>query len=180
MFTPRRLSGLVLALGLGLAIAYGAPIRADQASQPSLSDLAQARFDAATKLYDTTWSHYRQKRVLAGSVYGASIHLLLAEVELSARRDKHIAAYEHHLSRVKKLQDLVLKIKDLGRANIMETVEVTFFVAEAEYWLAISREPSETEKRRERLRKIDHRSVREPARTDLASKQRAGGPNRAT
>jgi hypothetical protein len=175
MFTPRRRSGLVLALGL--AIAYAAPIRADQ---PSLSDLAQARFDAASKLYDTTWSYYRQKRAGAPSVYFASIRLLAAELDLSARRDKHIAAHEHHFSRVKKLQDLVLKIKDLGRANNMETVEVTFFVAEAEYWLAISREPSETEKRRERLRKIDHRSVREPARSDLASRQRAGGPNRAT
>jgi hypothetical protein len=144
MFIPRRHSGLVLALGLGLAIAHGALVHADPASQPSLADLAQARFDAANKLFDPAWSYYRQKATGTGFVYFASFRLLRAELDLSDKRDNHIAAFEHHLCRVKKLQALVAKVQALGRVNTLEATEVSYYRAEAEYWLAQARSATET------------------------------------
>ena len=144
MFTPRRHSGLVLALVLGLAMANGAPVRADPASQPSLADLAQARFDAATKLFDTAWSYYRQKATSTGFVYSASFRLLRAELDLSDKRDNHIAACEHHLCRVKKLQAMVAKVQALGRINTLEACEISSYRSEAEYWLVQARSSTET------------------------------------
>ncbi len=144
MFTSRRHSGLVMALGLGLAIAHGGFVRADPASQPSLAELAQARFDAANKLYDTAWSYYRQKATSTGSVYFTSIRLLRAELDLSDKRDNHIAAFEHHLCRVKKLQALVAKVQAIGRVNTLEATEVNYYRAEAEFWLAQTHSSTET------------------------------------
>ena len=89
MFIPGRHSGLVLALGMGLAIAHGALVRADPANQPSLADLAQARFDAANKLFDPAWSYCRQKATGTGFVYFASFRLLRAELDLSDKRQSH-------------------------------------------------------------------------------------------
>jgi len=144
MFIPGRHFGLVLALGMGLAIAHGALVRADPANQPSLADLAQARFDAANKLFDTAWSYYRQKATNTPFVYFASHRLLRSELDLSDKRDKRIAAYEHHLSRVKNLQALVAKVQALGRVNTLEATEVSYYRAEAEYWLAQARSSTET------------------------------------
>jgi hypothetical protein len=146
MFTPRRHSGLVLALGLGFAIAHGALARADPPGQPSLADLAQARFDAANKLFDTAWSYYRQKTTGTGFVYFTSARLLRAELDLSDKRDNRIAAHEHHLCRMKKLQALVAKVQALGRANTLEAAEVSYYRAEAEFWLAQARSSSESVK----------------------------------
>jgi len=145
MFTSRRHSGLVLALGLGLATAHGAFVRADPASQPSVADLAQARYAAANKLFDTAWSYYRQKGTGTGFVFFASVRLLRAELDLSDKRDNHIAAYEHHLCRVKKLQALVAKVQALGRVNTLEATEVNYYRAEAEFWLAQARSATETD-----------------------------------
>ncbi len=146
MFTSRRHSGLVMvmALGLGLAFANDAQVRDDPASQPSLADLAQARFDAANKLFDTAWSYYRQKATSTPFVYFTSHRLLRSELDLSDKRDKRIAAYEHHLSRVKNLQALVAKVQALGRVNTLEATEVSYYRAEAEYWLAQARSSTET------------------------------------
>jgi len=146
MFTPRRHSGLVMvmALGLGLAFATDAQVRADPASQPSLADLAQARFDAANKLFDTAWSYYRQKAVDTNFVCSTSVRLLRAELDLSDKRDNRIAAYEHHLDRVKKVQALVEKVQALGRVNTLEASQVSYYRAEAEYWLAKARSSTGT------------------------------------
>ena len=84
------------------------------AGQHDLADLAKARFDAASKLYDTAWNNYREKRVSTGFVNFTSVRLLRAELELSDKKDTQITAYEHHLSRVKKTQDLAAKVAALG------------------------------------------------------------------
>ena len=130
--------------GSGIAIATGALVRADPASQPSLADLAQARFDAATKLFDTAWSYFRQKATNTGYVYFASFRVLRAELDLSDKRDDQIAAFEHHLCRVKKLQALVAKVQALGRVNTLEAAEISYYRSEAEYWLAHVRSSPET------------------------------------
>jgi hypothetical protein len=148
MFTPRRHSGLVMvmALGLGLAFANDAQVPADPASQPSLADLAQARFGAANKLFDTAWSYYRQKTKEpdANFVCYTSFRLLRAELDLSDKRDNRIAAYEHHLSRVKKVQALVEKVQALGRVNTLEASTISYYRSEAEYWLAAARSSTGT------------------------------------
>jgi len=148
MFTPMRRSGVVLALtlGLGLTMTRGAPVRAEPASQPSLADLAQARYEAASKLYDTAWTYFRQKGTSTGFVYFASFRLLRAELDLSNRRDNHIAAFEHHLCRVKKLQALVTKVQSLGRVNTLEASEISYYRSEAEFWLAHIRSSTENGK----------------------------------
>jgi hypothetical protein len=128
-----------MVLALGLAIADGALVRAEPASQPSLGDLAQARYDAANKLFDTAWSYYRQKATGTGFVYFASVRLLGAELGLSDKRDNQIAAFEHHLCRVKKLQALIAKVQALGRVNTLEASEISYYRSEAEYWLAHAR-----------------------------------------
>ena len=142
MFTPRRHSGLVLVLGF--AITSAALVRADPPKNPSLADLAQARFDAAKKLFDTAWSYYRQKGTSMGFVYLASFRLLNAEVDLSDKRENQIVAYEHHLCRVKALQALVAKLQALGRVNTLEASEISYYRSEAEYWLAHARCSTET------------------------------------
>jgi hypothetical protein len=143
MFTPRQHSGLVLALGLGLAIANGALVRADPTSQPSLADLAKARYEAANKLFDTAWDYYRQKVANAGFVYFASVRLLEAELDLGNKRENRIVAFEHHLCRVKKLQAMVAKVQGLGRVNTLETSQISYYRSEAEYWLARARSSTE-------------------------------------
>jgi len=132
-------------MGLGLSIAHVALVRADPAGQPNLTELARARFDAANRLYDTAWSYYRQKTTGTPFVYFTSSRLLRAELDLSDKRDDRIAAYEHHLCRVKKLQALLTKVQALGRANTLEAAEVSYYRAEAEYWLAKARFSTETE-----------------------------------
>jgi hypothetical protein len=143
MIPLRRCSGLALALGLalglGAAIAKGALGGGDQASKPSLTDLARTRHDAAGKLYDTAWSYYRQKVASTGHVYFASFRLLRAELDLSDKRDHDIAAYERHLCRVKKLQEMVAKVQALGRVNTLEACETSYYRSEAEYWIAQAR-----------------------------------------
>lgn len=148
MFTPRRRSERVLALGLalGLAIANGTLVDAAPPSPPGLADLAQARYDAANKLYDTAWSYFRQKATDTGFVFFASLRLLRAELDLSDKRDNNIAAYEHHLCRVKKLQVLVEKVQALGRVNTLEASQISLYRSEAEYWLARARSSTETGK----------------------------------
>ena len=151
MITSKLHSELVLALGLGLglAIASGNLVRADQPaqpSQPSLASLAQARYDAATKLYDTAWSYYRQKAIETGFVFSSSLRLLLAELDLSDKRDNRIAAFEHHLCRMKKLQALVEKVQALGRSNTLEASQISLYRVEAEFWLAQAHSATESGK----------------------------------
>ena len=126
------MSSLILATTLAMA------------GQHDLADLAKARFDAASKLYDTAWISYRENRVSTGFVNFTSVRLLRAELELSDKKDTQIAPFEHHLSRVKKTQDLVAKVAALGRTNDLEANETSYYRAEAEYWLAHARSSRKT------------------------------------
>jgi hypothetical protein len=141
---PKLRTGLVLALGLGLALAHGRLVGADPTGRHSLADLAQARYEAANKLFDKAWDYYRQKATSAGFVYFASDRLLRAELGLSDKRDNRIAAFERHLCRVKRLQSLVAKVQALGRSNTLETTQTSLYRSEAEYWLEYARSSPET------------------------------------
>jgi hypothetical protein len=149
-------------LALALCIGPGQETKAEASGQPCLRELAQKRFDAANKLYETAWSYYRQKATSTAFVFFTSARLLRAELDLCEKRENAIAAYEHHLCRLKRLQSLLSKVQALGRANTLEASEMSLYLAEAEYWLALARNGSETQKPRDESSPLIGRSRKGP------------------
>lgn len=97
-----------------------------------LGNLEEDKYVAANNLYNITWNYYKEKRVGSAGVYWHSKYLLQAEIEL-----KHniVEAHKHHLARMLEMQDIVLKVKALGRSNTLEVAELKFYIAEAKLWL---------------------------------------------
>ena len=103
--------------------------------------LLQARHRAAQKQFDETWIYYKQARTDAFPVYVWSHFVLQTQFDLSDQKTDHIAALEAHLDRMKKLEELLKKVRRLGFGQAIEVGAVEYYRIEAEYWLAHARAP---------------------------------------
>lgn len=144
MISGKRMRRLGLGLGLGLGlimvgIAMG-PIaqapRKKNVEDPALKPLAEARYQAALKQYELIWDYYGQNRVGSIEVYIWSRLVLDAERAVSAAPQDRRKAIEDHLKRMKALQELVAKIREIGFGRSSDVGASAYYVTEAEYWLA--------------------------------------------
>ena len=80
--------------------------------KPSSSlSLLERRYKAALKWYDVAWIYYREKRIVAPMLYGASVAVLAAERDLRPDRAGQRAALEAHAKRSKQLESLLAELK---------------------------------------------------------------------
>ena len=135
MSSPRR-RPLVFAtlLFAGFAFAPSAPKGSTQPAQPS--PLAEARYRAAVKQYEITWSYYQQARIDTFQVYVWSRLVLDARGDLGETPADHRIALEDHLARMKKLEELVVKIRRLGFERSSDVGATEYYRLEAELWLS--------------------------------------------
>ncbi len=124
-------SAFVLA---GLSIAPAAP---DDPPKPS--PLAEARYQAAVKQYEITWSYYQQARIDSYQVYVWSRLVLDAHRDLSQKPADRIVALEEHLARMKKLEELIRKVRKLGFGRSSDVGASEYYRLEAEHWLVQAR-----------------------------------------
>jgi hypothetical protein len=113
------------------------PIPADQVA--ALAGLLQARHRAAQKQFDETWIYYKQARTDSFPVYVWSHFVLQTQFDLSDKKPDQIVALEAHLDRMKKLEELLKKVRRLGFGQAIEVGAVEYYRIEAEYWLAHAR-----------------------------------------
>jgi hypothetical protein len=134
MCSPRRrpLAWLTL-LFAGFAFAPSAPRATVEPAQPS--PLAEARYRAAVKQYEITWSYYQQARIDTFQVYVWSRLVLDARRELGETPADHRIALEDHLARMRKLEELVTKIRRLGFGRSSDVGATEYYRLEAELWL---------------------------------------------
>jgi len=123
---------LVLA---GFSIAPAAPD-----DPPKSSPSAEARYQAAVKQYEITWSYYKQDRIDSFQVYVWSRFVLESRRELNNRPADRIVALKDHLDRMKKLEALILKIRRLGFGRSSDVGASEYYRLEAEHWLAQARD----------------------------------------
>ena len=135
MPSPRRSRFVVLCLVLaGLSIAPAAP---DDPPKPL--PLAEARYQAAFKQYEITWSYYQQARIDSYQVYVWSRLVLDAHRDRSEKPADRIVALEDHLARMKKLEELVHKVRRLGFGRSSDVGASEYYRLEAEHWLVQAR-----------------------------------------
>jgi hypothetical protein len=147
MFPRGRIAGFILGFLLTVVSFAPAPpaqpppapvpIPADQVA--TLAALLQARHRAAEKQFGETWIYYKQARTDAFPVYVWSHFVLQTQFDLSDRKQDQLAALEAHLDRMKKLEDLLKKVRKLGFGQAIEVGAVEYYRIEAEYWLAHAR-----------------------------------------
>jgi hypothetical protein len=126
----RRLVALTL-LFAGLAIAPAAP---QEPARPS--PLAVARYQAAEKQFEIIWSYYKQDRTDSFQVYVWSRLVLDARREMGETPADRRAALEGHLERMKRMEELVRKIRRLGFGRSSDVGATEYYRLEAEHWLA--------------------------------------------
>jgi hypothetical protein len=124
----------VLCFGLLLAALSFAPAPATEPN--GLTALAEARHHAAVKQYDVTWSYYQQARIDSYQVYVWSRLVLDSHREITDKPTDRVAALEEHLSRMKKLEALIKKVRRLGFTNSYDVGAAEYYCLEAEHWLA--------------------------------------------
>ena len=135
MPSPRRSPIVILGLVLaGLSIAPAAP---DDPPKPT--PLAEARYQAAVKQYEITWSYYQQARIDSYQVYVWSRLVLDSDRERFARAADRIVALEGHLVRMKKLEALIKKVRRLGFGRSSDVGASEYYRLEAEHWLVQAR-----------------------------------------
>src|SRR5271170_6125598 len=114
MSCSRRRQSLVLGLIL-TGLSFAPAPAADPPPAPSkLQSLAQGRLQAAIKQYDETWTYYQQARIDSYQVYVWSKLILDARNDMAEKPGEHLAALEDHLNRMKKLEQLIKKIRRIG------------------------------------------------------------------
>ena len=145
---PGRTRSIAGVLGLGLAALSFAPAppeakepEKEKAKGPDVVALAEARYRAALRQYEETWTYYRQARTDVQPVYSWSRFVLQAQYDLSDKRANQLAALEAHQARMKKLEALVKKVRRLGFGPSIDVGAVEYYRLEAEYWLAHERIP---------------------------------------
>ena len=79
-----------------------------------LKSLAEARLQAAIKQYDETWAYYQQARIDSYQVYVWSKLILDCRRDMAEKPADRLAAFDDHLSRMKKLEALIKKVRRLG------------------------------------------------------------------
>jgi hypothetical protein len=123
-----------LALVLVLPCLSFAPAATDD--RPDVKALALVRYQSARELFDESWLMYKRKIQPEGVVYMFSHRLMLAQIDCAETIAERVAACRGHLDRMKKMQAMVIKLRDLGFSKKFEIKETDFFVHEARYWLA--------------------------------------------
>jgi hypothetical protein len=137
--SPAVIPGLLLAI-LSFAPAPPeappppAPVPPDQLA--AVTALLHARHRAAQKQFDETWIYYKQARTDAFPVYVWSHFVLQTQFDLSDKKPDQIAALEAHLDRMKRLEELLKKVRRLGFGQAIEVGATEYYRIEAEYWLA--------------------------------------------
>ena len=130
----RRMVFIGLTLILVLPCLSFAPAATDD--QTDLKALAQVRYQAARELFDEVLADVQCKLQPEGVVYMFSHRLLLSQLDCAETIAERTASYQGHLDRMKKMQSMVIKLRDLGFAKKFELKEVDYFVHEARYWHA--------------------------------------------
>lgn len=130
----RRATGLALVLAV-LAIAPAPP-----ETPPKPSPLAEARFQSAQKQFQEIWTYYKQSRTDSFLTYYWSRLVLDAQQDLSAAKADRIAAIEAHLDRMKRLEELVKKVRRLGFGYSIDIGATEYYRLEAQRWLEKARE----------------------------------------
>jgi FMN phosphatase YigB (HAD superfamily) len=130
----RRLSLLAAALLAGLSTAP-----APSPEPPKPTSLADARHRAALKQYELTWSYFQQARIDSYQVYVWSRLVLDSRRDLADQPADRITAIEDHLTRMKKLEELIKKVRRLGFGSSYDVGASEYYRLEAEYWLAQAR-----------------------------------------
>jgi hypothetical protein len=131
----RRLCFAGLLLVLVLPSLSFSPAATDD-RPPDLDALAQVRLQAARTVFDEAWLMYKRKGQPEGVVYMFSHRLMLSEIDCAKTVAERTAASQGHLDRMKKMQALLNKLRDIGFSKKFELKEVDYFVHEARYWHA--------------------------------------------
>lgn len=134
LFFHRRLG----TAGLGLILAAGsfAPAPPEPTVSPDLKKLAEARYLASLRAYEESWTYYRQARTDPFFTYSWSRIVMTSQGDLSDKKADRLAAMQGHLQRMKKLETLVKKVRQIGFQRSIDIVSSDYFVREAEYWIA--------------------------------------------
>jgi hypothetical protein len=119
--------------GLSLTVISFAP--APPADQPRLAALADARLQAALKQYEETWSYYQQARIDSYQVYVWSKLILDCRREIADKPADRLTALEEHLTRMKKLEALIKRVRRLGFGRSYDVGAAEYYRLEAEFWL---------------------------------------------
>lgn len=129
-----------LAVGLAMAVAGWHGTVADTKDQPaSRRTNAQARLNAAKRVYELSWKHHQQEPNVARSdveyFHDWSVRWLQAERDLSRTKVEHVAALEGHLKRMQFWKDLHEKSRQRGLISGYVADAAEFFRLEADDWL---------------------------------------------
>jgi FMN phosphatase YigB (HAD superfamily) len=106
-----------------------------------LAPLAKARYAAAVRQYEETWSYYQQARIDSYQVYVWSRLVLDAHRDMGAKPAEQITALENHLDRMQKLESLIKKVRRLGFGRSYDVGAAEYYRLEAELWLARAKSP---------------------------------------
>jgi hypothetical protein len=132
---------IALAVCLGLVAAGLHSSTAQEKDPPGLRVAsAQARRDAARKVYEGTWErHVRDPETVPfdiGYFHDWSVRWLQAERDLGQTKAEQVAALEAHLKRMQFWKDLLDRGVKEGQTAAYEPRAAEFFCLEAEDWLA--------------------------------------------
>ncbi len=131
--------GKLMGTGLGLLLAGLSSSPTPPAVESDLRKLATARYESSLRAYQESWIYYRQARTDPFFVYAWSRLVMNAQGDLSAKKADRLAALEAHLDRMKKLEELVKKVRKIGFQRSIDTVSSDYFIREAQYWIAKAR-----------------------------------------
>jgi hypothetical protein len=131
MSFPRRQS----VTGFGLLLAFVSFAPGPVAAPDQRSARSEARYQAALKQYEETWSYYQQARIDSYQVYVWSRLVLDSRVEMAAKPADRVAALQDHLSRMTKLEALIKKVRRLGFGRSYDVGAAEYYRLEAEDWL---------------------------------------------
>lgn len=121
-------------------ILFGVLPAAAPPAQPSkLETLGKSRLAAALKQYDETWAYYKQARIDSYQVYVWSRMVLDCRREMAAKAADRVAALDEHLTRMKKLEALITRVRTLGFGRSYDVGAAEYYRLEAEHWLELER-----------------------------------------
>ncbi len=121
----RRMLFISLMLVLVLPCLSFAPAAMDD--RPDLKELAQARYQSARELFDESWVMYKRKIQPEGVVYMCSHRLMLSQLDCAETIAERVSACQGHLDRMKRMECMVIKLRDLGFSKKFELKEVDYF-----------------------------------------------------
>jgi hypothetical protein len=121
-------------------ILFGALPAAAPPAQPSkIETLGKARLAAAVKQYEETWAYYKQARIDSYQVYVWSRMVMDCQREMAVKAADRVAAFDEHLTRMKKLEALIARVRTLGFGRSYDVGAAEYYRLEAEHWLELER-----------------------------------------